>query len=58
MRENMLTAIHFGHAGRDAMLRDAADVWWPRIHKEIVEKANNWAECIRADKNTECLKGQ
>ena len=40
MRENILTAIHFGHAGRDAMLREAADVRWPRMHTELVEKAN------------------
>ena len=26
MRENLLRATHFGHAGRDAMLREAADV--------------------------------
>ena len=26
MRENLLRAVHFGHAGRDAMLREAADV--------------------------------
>ena len=29
MRENMLRAIHFGHAGRDAMLREASDVCGP-----------------------------
>ena len=26
MRENVLRAIHFGHAGRDAMLKEAADI--------------------------------
>ena len=25
----MLTAIHLGHAGKDAKLREAADVLWP-----------------------------
>ena len=58
MRENILTAIHLGHAGRDAMLRDAADVWWPRIHREFGERANNCPECIRAGKNMNCLKSQ
>ena len=38
MRENMLWAIHFAHTGRDAMLREASDVWWPRIHRENIEK--------------------
>ena len=58
MRENMLTAIHFGHAGRDAMLREAADVWWPKICREVVEKAKNCEECIKAGKNLKCLKSQ
>ena len=38
MRENVLRAIHSGHADRDAMLPGASDVWWPRIHREIVKK--------------------
>ena len=50
MRENLLRAIHFGHAGRDAMLREAAYFWWPRIHREIVEKAQNCTECLKAGK--------
>ena len=35
MRENVLRAIHFGHAGRDAMLKEAADIWWPRVHRDV-----------------------
>ena len=58
MRENVLRAIHFGHAGRDAMLREASDVWWPRIHREIVEKARNCSECQKAGKNFKCVNSQ
>ena len=58
MRENVLRAIHFGHAGRDAMLREASDVWWPRMHREIVEKARNCAECQKAGKNLKCINSQ
>ena len=58
MRENALRAIHFGHAGRDAMLREAVDVWWPRVHREIVEKAKNCVQCQQAGKNLKCLKSQ
>ena len=58
MRDNMLTAIHFGHTGRDAVLREAANVWWPRNHREIVEKANNYPECIRACKSIKFNKNQ
>ena len=41
MRENVLRALHFRHSGREAMLKEAADIPWPRVHKEIVEKAKN-----------------
>ena len=58
MRENVLRTIHFGHAGRDAMLREASDVWWPRILREIIEKAKSCVECQNAGKNLECLKSQ
>ena len=58
MRENMLTAIHFGHASRDAMLRETADMWRPKIHREILEKANNCTECMKAGKNLKCLESQ
>ena len=58
MRENVLRAIHFGHAGRDVMLREASDVWWPRIHAEIVEKAKNYAVCQKAGRNFKYIKSQ
>ena len=58
MRSNMLSAIHFGHAGRDAMLKDAADLWWPKIHREIIEKAKNCAKCQRSVENLNCLQSQ
>ena len=29
VRQNILRAIHYGHAGRDSMLREASDIWWP-----------------------------
>ena len=37
MHENLLRAIHFGHVARDAKSREATDVWWLRIHREIVK---------------------
>ena len=58
MRENVLRAIHFGHAGRGSMLRESADIWWPRIHREIVEKARNCPDCHLACKNRKSIKSQ
>ena len=57
MRENLLRAIHFDHAGRDAMLREAADVWWARIHRDVVEKVQK-CKCLKAGKNLKCIKYQ
>ena len=58
MRENVLQAIHFMHAGRDTMSQIASDVWWPKIYRETVEKARNCAECQKAGKNFKCVKSQ
>ena len=58
MPENMFTALHSGHAGRDALLREAAVVWWPKIHREIEEKANICLECTKTCKNSPRLKNQ
>ena len=58
MREHMMNATHFGHAGRDAMLCDAAGVWWPKIHREYIEKASNCPQCRLVGKNLKCVKSQ
>ena len=58
MRDNIMRAIHYGHAGRDSMLREASDIWWPKIHREIVEEAQNCQDCQRAGKNLKCIKTQ
>ena len=56
MRANMLRGILFGHGARDAILREASNVWWPRIHKEIFEKARSCSDCRLAGKNLKCMK--
>ena len=58
MRENVFRANHCGHTGRDAKLKEAADIWWPRVNREIVEKAQNCMQCQQAGKNLKCLKSQ
>ena len=58
MRDNIMLAIHYGHAGRDSMLREASDIWWPQIHREIVEKAQNCQDCQRTGKNLKCIETQ
>ena len=58
MQKNSLKAIHFCHAGRNSMLREAADVWWPHIHREIVEKAQKCSEHLKAGKKLKRYKSQ
>ena len=58
MLDSMLTAIYFGHDGRDAMLREAVVVYWPMIHREIVKRAHSCPQCFAAGKNLECPKSE
>ena len=58
MGEIMLNAFLFGYADGDAMLREAADLWWPRSKNKKVEKAKNCPVFSKAGKNIKCLKSQ
>ena len=33
-------------------------MWWPRIHREIVEKIRNCSDCQNAGKNLKCVNNQ
>ena len=58
MRENVMRAIDYGHAGQDAMLREASNLWWLKIHRQIVKRAQRCDECQKAGKNLKSLKSQ
>ena len=47
-----------GHRGRDSMLQAVADIWWPRIHRDIVLLAQSCPQCQQAGKNLKTLKTQ
>ena len=51
LRDALFRSLHWGHPGRDAMLREAADIWWPGLYKEIVWLANVCPECGKSGKN-------
>ena len=40
------------------MLREAADVWWSRINREVVEEVNKGPKCLTAGENIKCLNSQ
>ena len=39
MRSMIMCSLHYGHPGRDSMLAMVEDIWWPRIHREIIDQA-------------------
>ena len=41
-------SLHWGHPGRDQMLRQIIDIWWPRIHRDITLLTKTCLECRNA----------
>ena len=44
-------SVHYGHTGRDSMLVTVANVWWPRLHREVVGIAQTCQQCKTSGKN-------
>ena len=42
---------HRGHPGQEAMLDLSNYLWWPHMHKDIVNLAEEYRECTRYGKN-------
>ena len=36
LRPILLRSLHYGHPGRDSILATVANVWWPRLRREVV----------------------
>ena len=53
-----MSSLHYGYPGREVMLRIVADIWWRKIHQEVVNKARYCEECSAAGKNVEVLQKQ
>ena len=45
-----MCSIHYGHPGRDAMLAIIEDIWWPRIHCEVIDQAWLCEQCLESGK--------
>ena len=50
MRQAVLKRIHRGHPGQEAMLDVSKYLWWPHMHKDIVNLAEECRSCTRYDK--------
>ena len=58
LRRPIFRSLHWGHPGRDTMLQAVADIWWPRIHREIVLLAQSCSRCQKAGKNLKTIQKQ
>ena len=58
LRSSIMSSIHYGHPGRDTMLRYVADIWWPKIHREVINTAKCCEQCSEAGKNVKTLLKQ
>ena len=58
MKQMMMCSLHYGHPGRDAMLSMVADIWWRRIHREVIDQARLCEHCLQAGKNIKCVISQ
>ena len=39
MRAMIMCSLYYGHPGRDALLGMISEIWWPKIHRKLVEQA-------------------
>ena len=58
MRAMIMCSLHYGHPGRDAMLAMIGDIWWPRIHREVIDQARFCELCLQSGKNLKCIQSQ
>ena len=55
LRQAVLRRLHQGHPGQEAMLKISNYLWWPHMHKDIVNMAEECRSCTRYGKNAKYL---
>ena len=58
MRPMIMCSLQYGHPGRDAMLAMIEDIWWPRIHREVIDQARLCEQCLESGKNLKYILKQ
>ena len=56
LRNAVLNWLHRGHPGQQKMIDAASYIWWPKMNRKIVEKAEKCADCIAIGKNIKSVK--
>ena len=58
LRPIFLRSLHYRHPGRDRMLSTVSNVWWPRLHREVVGIAKSCPQFQTAGENLESILKQ
>ena len=58
LRQTILESLHLTHPGSAAMLDLSEYVWFPPIHRTIVQMAQNWKQCTEQGKNLKPILGE
>ena len=58
LQSSIKNSLHRGHPGRDQMLRQITDIWWPRIHRDITLLTQSCSECQNAGKSVKPILSQ
>ena len=58
LRPIILRSLHYGHPGRNVMLATVSNVWWPRLHREVIAIARLCPQCRESGKNIKTLLNQ
>ena len=58
LRQIILRSLHYGHPGRDSMLSTVSNVWWSRLHPNVVRIARTCPQCQTAGKIIKALLKQ
>ena len=55
LRPMRMYLSHYGNPRRDSMLSMVADIWWPLIHREVVDQARLCGQCLQSGKDLKCM---
>ena len=55
LRQAVLKRIHRGHPGQEAIIDVSKYLWWPHMHKDIVNLAEECRSCTRYRKNAKYI---
>ena len=50
--------LHYSYPGRNAMLAIVEDIWWPQIHRKVIDQARLREQCLQSGKNVKCIQSQ